>query len=90
MKRLEDLPLMVAKLGIEITALTELVKSLKDQGRVTSAEPPIDATELMKRLKISYPTLLRMRKNGELSFLKVRGQYRYNWREIVNNYSGKK
>ena len=90
MKRIEDLPLMVAKLGIEITALTELVKSLKDQGGITSVEDPIGSAELMKRLNISYPTLLRMRKNGELPFLKVRSQYRYNWQKIANNYSIKK
>lgn len=50
-------------------------------------EPPITGEELRKRLQISRPTEIDMRKRGKLPYLTVNGQYRYHWPTVLKALS---
>lgn len=52
-------------------------------GNIQPDEQPIDSRELRKRLQISQPTEIAMRKKGKLPHLTVNGHYRYKWSDVV-------
>lgn len=60
--------------------LSEIISRLN--GGIDPDEPPINGKEVMKRLDISEPTLIRMRKQKKIPFMNVGGVIRYNWHEV--------
>lgn len=81
----DHLPSAVAELLDKIDELTKKIDQI--QANQPCNELPIDSKELCKRLKISRPTEIRMRKNGKLPFLLVNGHYRYNWQDVMKKLS---
>jgi len=88
MASFEQMPAAIEQLQATVTTLHEEVIQLRKQQPVN--EPPIDSRELMKRLGISEPTLIRMRKRKEIPFLVVCGHYRYLWFDVLNALQSKK
>jgi hypothetical protein len=76
----EMLPAAVATMQNTLNALMVEVKELRKDQPVN--EQPITGTELRKRLNISRPTEIAMRKKGKLPYLMVNGNYRYNWQDV--------
>jgi len=68
-------------------------KSLRDisltLARLTAKEL-ITSRELMERLQISEPTLIKKRKQGIIPFLKISGKYRYDWQAVLSALSNPK
>lgn len=87
MATFEQMPAAIEQLQASITTLYDEVKQLRKHQPVN--EPPIDSRELMKRLGISEPTLIRMRKRKEIPFLTVCGHYRYVWNDVLKSLQPK-
>jgi|JI6StandDraft_1071083.scaffolds.fasta_scaffold110499_2 hypothetical protein len=49
----------------------------------------IDGKELIKRLNISEPTLIRWRKKSKIPFLQLGTSLRYDWRKVLNSLEHK-
>lgn len=81
MATLEQMPAAVEQMQATINKLCDEVQQMRQQQTVN--EPPIDSKELMKRLAISEPTLIRMRKRNAIPFLEVCGHYRYVWQDVI-------
>lgn len=83
----ESLPKAVSTLQDTVNELLNEVKALRAKEPINDA--PIDGVELRKRLQISRPTEIAMRKKGTLPYLLVNGHYRYNWQDVQNKLSNK-
>lgn len=81
MASFEQMPAAIEQMQVQIQNLIVEIKQLRNEQPVN--DPPIDSKVLMQRLAISEPTLIRMRKRKEIPFLKICGQYRYVWTEVV-------
>lgn len=68
--------------------LTEILTRLN--GGIDPDEHPITSRELMKRLDVSEPTLIRMRRQKKIPFMNVGGVIRYNWHEVRKALSNTK
>lgn len=88
MATFENMPAAIEQLQATVTTLYEEIKQLRKQQPVN--EPPIDSKAVMKRLGISEPTLIRMRKRKEIPFLIVCGHYRYVWNDVLKALEQKK
>lgn len=75
------LPTAVETLLERVNFLVNEVKEMKES--IPANESPIDGKELRKRLDISSPTEVRMRRKGKLPYFLVNGTYRYNWQEVL-------
>lgn len=84
----ESLPALVNTMQQSLTTLCEEVQQLRSQQPVN--ESPIDSKELMARLAISEPTLIRMRKRKAIPFLEVCGHYRYIWQDVLKALANNK
>ncbi len=84
----EKMPETLEQLQATINNLCLEVKQLRAQQPIN--EPPIDSKELMKRLQISEPTLIAMRKRNDIPFINVRGNYRYVWQDVISSLQQKK
>lgn len=68
------------------TLLFELKNELqKIRANQPINETPITGVELRKRLQISRPTEIEMRKRGKLPYLMVNGHYRYLWQDVIKS-----
>lgn len=83
----EQMPAAIEQLQATLSILHEEVKQLRKEQCVN--EPPIDSRELMKRLNISEPTLIRLRKRKEIPYLEICGHYRYVWNEVLKTLQNK-
>ncbi|HMR83106.1 MAG TPA: hypothetical protein PKE30_08245 [Niabella sp.] len=81
----DQMPSVLATVQETVKALFAEVKEMRASQPVN--EPPIDGDELRKRLQISRPTEISMRKRGKLPYLMVNGHYRYNWPEVLKKLS---
>ena len=81
MANFETMPATLEKLAATVSELFKEVIELRQQQPVN--ENPIDSKELMLRLDISEPTLIRMRKRNAIPFLEVAGHYRYVWQDVI-------
>lgn len=88
MATFENMPAAIEQLQATVTTLHEEIKQLRKEQTVN--EPPIDSKELMKRLGISEPTLIRLRKRKEIPYLEVSGHYRYVWFDVLKALQNKK
>ena len=84
----ESLPLLVQTMNKALTDLCSEVQQLRALQPIN--EPPIDGKELMTRLAISEPTLIRLRKRNDIPYLEVLGQYRYVWSDVLAALAKKK
>lgn len=83
----EQMPAAMAQMLAKIEQLDSKLTAIEKQQPIN--ESPIDGSELRKRLGISRPTEINMRRRGKLPFLLVNGNYRYNWQEVVKVLSKK-
>ena len=67
--------------------LSEILTRLN--GGIDPDEKPINGKEIMKRLNISEPTLIRMRKQKRIPFMNVGGVIRYDWHEVKKALANK-
>lgn len=68
------------------TLLFELKNELQEiRANQPINETPITGVELRKRLQISRPTEIEMRKRGKLPYLMVNGHYRYLWQDVIKS-----
>lgn len=81
MATLETMPATLEKLAATINEIKIEVRELRLLQPVN--ENPIDSRELLLRLAISEPTLIRMRKRNAIPFLEVAGHYRYVWQDVI-------
>ena len=81
MASFEQMPIAIENIETIVQQIISELKELRASQPIN--EPPIDSKELMKRLAISEPTLIRMRKRKAIPFLEVCGHYRYVWIEVV-------
>lgn len=81
MATFEAMPDAIEQLQATVQSLYDEVKQIRKELPVN--EPPIHSKELMKRLGISEPTLIRMRKQKKIPFLEVSGNYRYVWHDVM-------
>lgn len=88
MANFEQMPAAIEQLQATVTTLHEEIIQLRKQQPVN--ESPVDSKEIMKRLGISEPTLIRMRKRKEIPFLAVCGHYRYVWNDVLKALQPKK
>lgn len=79
---LEQMPNALVDVQASIKQLDEKMAALLAQ-KWERQEPPINSKELMRRLEISEPTLIRMRKAGKIPFMNIGGQYRYDWEDVL-------
>ena len=68
-------------------AIQEAVSNLKLEGK----EPAeiIDSKELMRRLNISHPTLIRWKDKGKIPSIKFGGTVRFNYPEVLKSLEAK-
>ncbi len=57
-----------------------LEKKLEDAGHLPEI---IDSRELMRRLGISEPTFIKLKRRNKIVGFKVGGLYRFDWYEVV-------
>jgi hypothetical protein len=88
MATIEAMPAALERVQLTLNDLYDSIKRLQEQQQIN--EPPIDSKELMKRLAISEPTLIRMRKRKDIPFLKVCGHTRYVWLDVLKALANKK
>lgn len=81
MATIETMPATLERLAATVNDLYSEVRELRLQQPVN--ENPIDSRELLLRLAISEPTLIRMRKRNAIPFLEVAGHYRYVWQDVI-------
>lgn len=81
----EQMPAALQQIQKSIDLLNEKIDRLEASQPVN--EPPITGEVLRKRLQISRPTEIDMRKRGKLPYLIVNGQYRYHWPTVFNAIS---
>lgn len=79
----DQVPSVLATTLDTVRALLDEVKEMRASQPVN--EPPIDGDELRRRLQISRPTEIEMRKRGKLPYLMVNGNYRYQWAEVLKS-----
>lgn len=84
----EQMPQTLSNMVVMVEGLYKEIRELRANQPIN--ESPIDGEELRKRLGISRPTEIDMRKRGKLPFLMVNGQYRYQWQEVVKKLSNTK
>lgn len=77
----DTMPAVLANMQNQMSAMQQSLNALIAKDPVN--EVPIDGKELRKRLQISRPTEIAMRKRGELPYLLVCGQYRYHWQSVL-------
>lgn len=82
MTTFESMPAAIEQLQATVETLHEEIKQLRKEQPAN--EPPIDGKEIRKRLGISEPTLIRLRKRKEIPFLEVCGHYRYVWNDVIS------
>lgn len=56
----------------------------------TSPPEIIDTKELIRRLNVTEPTIIRMRKKQILPFMQIGSAVRYNWHAVVKALENKK
>jgi predicted DNA-binding transcriptional regulator AlpA len=66
----------------------EILSELREIKERLDAPPPqddeiIDRPELLSRLKLTEPTLIRMVKRKEIPEIRAGGSCRYNWPKVV-------
>lgn len=83
----EQMPQALQMMQATINTLNEKIDRLEASQPVN--EPPITGEVLRKRLNISRPTEIDMRKRGKLPYLMVNGHYRYNWQAVLKALSNK-
>ena len=88
MATIEAMPAALEQVQLTLSDLCNSVKKLQEQQPIN--EPPIDSKELMKRLAISEPTLIRMRKRKAIPFLRVCGHTRYIWLDVLKALENKR
>lgn len=76
-----SLPEVVENIKSEQAEIKKMLSILLGQKR--EIEKPIDSRELKMRLDISEPTLIAMRKRGDIPYINVRGNYRYVWSDVL-------
>lgn len=84
----DTLPQELARQGKQLEKLEQMLQVLL--GQKTESEQPITGKILMQKLGISAPTLICMRKRGDIPFIKVRGQYRYSYSAVLTALQNKK
>jgi hypothetical protein len=72
----------------ELRELKELVKAMPSAPRQEEAEI-INTEELCKRLAISEPTAISMRKRKQVPFFLIGSAVRYNWTAVVKALEAK-
>lgn len=77
----EKIPQALSELLCKVDELNNQLQAIRANQPIN--EPPITASELRERLKISKPTEIEMRKRGKLPYILVNGTYRYNWNEVI-------
>ncbi|OJU26845.1 MAG: hypothetical protein BGN92_07160 [Sphingobacteriales bacterium 41-5] len=83
----EQMPQALQTMLACINELTKKVEQLQASQPIN--ESPITGEELRKRLQISRPTEIDMRKRGKLPYLMANGQYRYSWPLVMKALSNK-
>ncbi len=48
------------------------------------AQEVITTKELMARLKLSEPSIIRYRKKGKIPFIQIGNSIRYDWEKVVH------
>lgn len=84
----DAMPALMQTMYQKVISVSEDLLALRMQQPIN--ELPIDSKELMVRLAISEPTVIRMRKRGDIPFLEVCGNYRYLWPEVLLALASKK
>lgn len=83
-----ELPTAVENLQTEQAEIKEMLAELLNRKQVQ--EQPINSKELMKRLDISEPTLIAMRKRSDFPYFNVRGHFRYDYQAVIKALENKK
>lgn len=62
--------------------IDQLENRLVESGKITPAEV-IDRKELLKRLKITSPTVIRWERKGVIPSFKIGSHVRYDWVKVI-------
>ena len=64
----------------------ELVNVIHDSVEVKKGnEPPINRKELMRRLGITMPTVLKLERKGKIPVMRLEGAIRYDWNDVLES-----
>lgn len=66
----------------------QLLEDFISKMPATAAAPQVELIspeELCKRMNISIPTQIRLRKKGKLPFIEAGNQIRYDWNKVLEN-----
>lgn len=84
---IEQMPTALELLLNEVKWLRGELQEMREQQPIN--ETPIAGKVLRERLGISDVQEIRLRNRGELPFLQVGGNYRYNWTEVLKAFENK-
>jgi predicted DNA-binding transcriptional regulator AlpA len=83
----DTLPQAIELLHQKIDELKQLVIERQHKEMIGEI---IDRKELMKRLAVSEPTVIRWERKGEIPVMHLGESARYNWKEVIEAIKNKK